>query len=401
MALHRRKYPFPKAFAFTKTALLEAAARIKALGLDQVEFSCTAHRGMRAVIYASGRIVLYTRYSYRKRPARIKLGELGLLTLDQARGLHQAHRLKASQGVDPKVPTFSSLTYRQLHEAHYVVQRQASGKKTLHTDLSRHANWLGPEFNDMRVVDITKTHVSRFVLKMQEAGLAPATIRTTVGQLKATLDIGVELGAAPRNVAQGVGLPRVNNRRTVFITVPQMQAFLAAAQASDRLVGSRMLMLMALTGARLGEARAAKWADIDLDGGIWFLPTQKSGRPGFIHLSARAREVIRELIPARRNEYLFPGQGDNAQLSRPIRLFRALCRQAGIDDSFRIHDTRHCWVSAGINAGIPLEIMSQGARHASPVTTRIYAHAHQESLVAAQETIAGLFMPASPSAAAE
>jgi hypothetical protein len=50
----------------------------------------------------------------------------------------------------------------------------------------------------MPVAAITKTHVSRFVLKMQEAGLAPATIRTIIGQLKTTLDIAVELGAAPQ-----------------------------------------------------------------------------------------------------------------------------------------------------------------------------------------------------------
>jgi hypothetical protein len=39
--------------------------------------------------------------------------------------------------------------------------------------------------------------------------------------------------------------------------VPQVAAFMAAAQASTQVVGSRMLMLMALTGARLGEARPA------------------------------------------------------------------------------------------------------------------------------------------------
>lgn len=401
MLVKQGKYPFPTAIAFTKATLLEAAKCIKALGLKQVEFSCTAHRGMRAVIYSSGRIVLYSRYSYLKRPSRIKLGELGLLTLEQARLLYQGHRLKASQGIDPKKPTLSSMTYRQLFEEHYVPQRRASQKKTLHTDLSRHANWLGPEFDAVRVGDITKTDVSHFVLRMEEAGLAPATIRTTVGQLKATLDIAVELGIVALNVAKGVGLPRVNNRRTEFITVPQMQAFMAAARASDQRVGSCLLMLLALTGARLGEGLAAKWVDVDLDAGLWRLPTQKSGKPGVIHLSDAAKAVIRELIPVRRNEYIFPGMRDNDHLARPIRLFRKLCRQAGIPDGFRIHDSRHGWISAGIYAGIPLEIMSQGARHASPVTTRIYSHAHKEALVAAQETIAGLFMPASAAAAVE
>ncbi len=394
--IRKRKYPHPTSFAFTKSRLLEEAERVKALDLDQVEFSCTAHRGMRAVIYASGRIKLYTRYSYRKRPYRIPLGELGLLTLEQARVLHQRYRLQASQGEDPKAPKLSTLTYRELHAEHYVVQCRARQKKTLSTDLSRHANWLGPEFNDMPVAQITKTHVSRFVLKMQEAELAPATIRTVIGQLKTTLDIGVELGAAPRNVAKGVRLPRVDNRRTVFLEVPQVAAFMRAAQASTQIVGSRMLMLMALTGARLGEARALQWSHLDLDAGTWFLPTQKSGRPGVIHLSEPARAAIRELEPCRRNDYVFPGERGNDQLGRPIRLFNKLCQQAGIPEGYRIHDLRHAWCSAGVYAGIPLEIISQGARHSSPVVTRVYSHAHTESLVATQATIGALFMPALP-----
>lgn len=93
---------------------------VKALGLDQVEFSCTAHRGMCAVIYASGRIKLYTRYSYRKSPYRIPLGELGLLTLEQARVLHQRYRLQASQGENPKAPKVSNVDADGSH-------RRASG----------------------------------------------------------------------------------------------------------------------------------------------------------------------------------------------------------------------------------------------------------------------------------
>lgn len=385
---------YPTAIPFTQTRLKEEAERVKALGLDQVEFSCTVHRGMRAVIYASGRIVLYCRYSYRKLLYCIKLGELGLLTLDQARVSHQRYRLQASQGEDPKAPKLSTLTYRELHAEHYVVQCRARQKKTLHTDLSRHANWLGPEFDAMPVATITKTDVSHFVLKMQEAGKAPATIRMIIGQLKTTLDIGVELGIAPRNVAKGVRLPRVDNRRTAFLEVPQVAAFMAIAQASEQIVGSRMLMLMALTGARLGEARALQWCHLDLTAGTWFLPTQKSGRPGVIHLSEPAKAVIRELESCRRNDYVFPGERGNDQLGRPIRLFKKICQQAGIPEGYRIHDLRHAWCSAGVYAGIPLEVISQGARHSSPVVTRIYSHAHTASLVAAQTVIGALFMPA-------
>ena len=72
--IRERKYPLPTSFTFTKSRLLKEAERVQALGVDQAEFSYTAHRGMRAMIYASGLSALYTRYSCRKRPYRIPHG---------------------------------------------------------------------------------------------------------------------------------------------------------------------------------------------------------------------------------------------------------------------------------------------------------------------------------------
>lgn len=388
-----RKYSFETIIPFTVARLRQEAERVCEQGLEQVQFTSKTDPGLQAMIYGTGRIVFYSRYAYLRRPYRDWIGELGLISIDQARQKHHANRVLAAQGQNPRHPKTSPMLFKQLYWDHYVVQCQSRGKKTLHTDHSRYTHWIGPEFADMAVEDITKTHISRFILKMVEGGLAPATIKTIIGQLRSTLEIGVELGVIARNPAKGVRTPRVDNRRTEFMTVTQVQAFMAAAQASEDIVGSRMLMLMALTAARLGEATAAKWADISLEEGLWNLPTQKSGRRGRIYLCQAAQQVVRDLMQFRRNEFLFPGAKDNARRSRPIKLFKRLCEQAGIPKGFRIHDLRHAWCSLGNLAEIPLEIISLAARHSSPVVTRIYSHAHRESLVAANEKIAALIMP--------
>ena len=390
-----RKHPFPTHLPFTQARLREEAARVRALGLAQVEYACATDRGLRALIYASGRVVLYSRYPYLNRPRRLLLGELGLISLEQARQRHRAIRLQAVQGEDPRGPRRATLLYRDLHEQHYLVQCRSRGKKTLSTDVGRYSHWIGPEFASVPVAQITKTDVHRFVVRMQEAGLAPATVRSTISQLRATLEIAVDREMLARNPAKGLRLPPANNRRQELLTVPQMRAFLRVAKACEQVVGSRMLMLLALTGARLGEATAAQWDHFDLENGIWHLPTQKSNRPGVIHLSAAAIAVVRELEQVRRNQYVFPGERGNDRLSRPIKLFRRLCRQAGIPDEgrWRIHDMRHAYIASGLFAGIPLETLAAGARHESPLTTRIYVHTHRESLVAANEVIAALIMP--------
>ncbi len=388
-----RKTPFPTRLPFTQTRLVEELARVQSYGLTQVEYSCTKDPGLKANIYSTtGKISLSSRYCLHKRPQRKPIGELGLITLEQARREHRANKALASQGIDPKHPAAESMTLDTLHHDHYLPQSVSRQKKSLHTDISRYTHWIGPEFGQTRLRDITVTGINQFVIKMRESGLEASTIKKIIVQLGSYLNLGIELDQITKNVVRAIRLPKIIKKPVKYMTAEQLKSVYRAAKASDDIVGSRMIMLMMLTGARLGEITAAEWSHVDLEAGIWNLPTQKSGRPGKIDLSGASKAAVEDLKAVRRNRFLCPGAKGNDQLSRPIKLFKRLCQQAGIPDTehFTLHSLRHSWVSAGINAGVPIEIMSQGARHSSPVVTRIYAHADRASLLEAQETVSAL-----------
>ena len=141
------------------------------------------------------------------------------------------------------------MLYQELYEAHYLVQCRSRGRKSIHTDESRHRNWLGPAFNHMAVTAIRKTDIARLIVRMQEAGRAPSSIRSTIGQLGTTLELAVDLGEIDRNPTRGVRTPRVNNRRERFLTAAQIRAFCEHAQNDPNPIGAGKLVLMAL-GAR-------------------------------------------------------------------------------------------------------------------------------------------------------
>lgn len=393
--MKHRKYSFSTRIPFTATRLREEAARVHAHRHVQVQFTCETDPGLLAMIYgASGRIVFYSRYSRFHRPYRIKLGEFGLISIDQAKQQHRANRVLASQGLDPRQPKIRPMLYRELFNGPYIDQCRSRGKKTIATDISRDANWIDAHLGDLPVIEINKSHIHQLIVKMIEAGLAPATIRTIVGQIRTVLELAVDLCIIDRNPTKGVRTPRVNNRRDKCLTPDQVRAFFEAALNDPNVISSHKLMLAALTGARQGElTNECKWDQIDLDAGIWHLTTQKSNRPGKIYLASSSKAVIRRMEAFRRNDFVFPGQRGNERSGRAVRVFRRLCKQAGIPDGYRPHDFRHAWISAGINSGIPIEILSQGARHSSVNVTRIYSHALPENLVAANELIANLFMP--------
>ena len=393
-----RKVPFGTVIDFTVNNFKNAMLLVQSHGLDQVQFCSRTDRGFHAQVYAD-RVTFYANYSlprrlgsHARRTGKVQVGVLGLHTIAQAREKYLEVRRNAYAGIDPKATRSAVMTYSQFHDEHYLLQCLSRGKKTLKTDLQRYETWIKPDFGGLSLSDITVTHGNKLIVKMQEAGRAAATIRNVMGLLTSSLNLAVEAGLLEKNPLKAVRLPKAYNRRTATFTLQEMSAFMVAASKRQEIVASRLLMLLALTGARLGEATAAEWGDIDLDRGVWKIKTQKSGKPGVIYLSGAARSVLQDVQPFQRDGKVFPGSKGNRVLSRPIRLFRRILDDAGIDAPYRIHDLRHAWCTQLIEAGVPIEIVSQGARHATPGTTRIYIQPHAEALTAANEVLAGLLL---------
>jgi integrase len=161
------------------------------------------------------------------------------------------------------------------------------------------------------------------------------------------------------------------------------------------------IRLLILTGARFSEILTAKWAYVDWERGIMFLPDSKTGRKP-IYLSAAALAVLKEIPRVSGNPYIIPGEkrskkpGDRktqpshrADLKRP---WEAVARAAGFFEkvpapgtkggkpmtversTVRIHDLRHSFASMGAGASLRLHIIGKLLGHSQPATTARYSH---------------------------
>lgn len=76
-------------------------------------------------------------------------------------------------------------------------------------------------------------------------------------------------------------------------------------------VGARALEFVIITAARSGEARGAKWKEIDEAARTWTVPGErmKTGRPHIVPLCDRALEILVTMQPLRdlAGGYIFPG----------------------------------------------------------------------------------------------
>ena len=375
-------------FRFTKAELTAVALHVKARQLDQVECCDTEAIGLRAMVYASGKIAYHSRYCLNKRSYHLKLFDFNLGGVEAARSRHNAIRLMAQQGIDPKAPKPVELSFDEFAHEHYLPLGQ--GKASHKDDVAKFRLRLSPKFGTRPLASITTAELSDFLHSLLTVEkLCAATVNRYRSVLRALFAYAVESGVLERNPATPLRLLRENNQRIRFLSANDMAAFMDAADRDPNRAAALLLMLLALTGARLGEGLTAKHADIDLERGVWHLPTSKSGKPGVIYLSEPAKAIVQELRERNEGGALFPGLRGNDLMSRPIKAFKRICQKARLA-GFRIHDLRHGWASTALNAGVPIAIVSANLRHASITMTTRYAHPNVESLQAANDTVAGL-----------
>lgn len=132
------------------------------------------------------------------------------------------------------------------------------------------------------------------------------------------------------------------------------------------------IRLLILTGARLREILHARWADVDFERGMIFLPDSKTGKKP-IYLSAAALEVLASIPKVTGNPHIIPGETDGAPRADLNRPWRAIRKVAGLDD-VRLHDLRHSFASVGAGASLGLPVIGRLLGHSQPATTARYAH---------------------------
>jgi len=88
-------------------------------------------------------------------------------------------------------------------------------------------------------------------------------------------------------------------------------------QDSD--ISARCLEFLILTAARSGEARGARWVEIDLSHALWTIPAErmKAGREHRVPLSDAAIALLRAMavLDSDPNAYVFPGFRQGRPLS--------------------------------------------------------------------------------------
>jgi integrase len=248
-------------------------------------------------------------------------------------------------------------------------------------------NHLLPVFGQMRVGDIERRDVARFVADLNERR-APGTVRKAFGVLRQVLNFAVRNGGLPANPALGTRLPRSPRKEMLFLEPPEILRLVDATD--DRF--KALVLFAAYTGLRAGEIGALRVGRIDwqvnrieiceslssINGVLEFGPT-KTHTTRSLRLPAFLMEALCTQVNSRTDhrDLVFTsadGQPIRHNLWYP-RHFKPAVRRAGLRPDLRFHDLRHTCAALLIAQGAhPRAIMERLGHSTIEVTLDRYGH---------------------------
>jgi integrase/recombinase XerD len=210
------------------------------------------------------------------------------------------------------------------------------------------------------------------------SGPSPATWKTAAGPAPRSpvgctiagfyrYAVGEEL--LEHSPAAHVRRPRLDyESHVVALDRNELGALLVAAGLGSP-SGHALISLLALNGLRVSEAAGADIEHLGLERGHRTLTiTRKGGKVVTIPLAPRAARAIDLAVGERGDGPVFV-TGDGRRLDRhgAGRIVRRVAGRAGIRKAVSPHTLRHAFITAALDAGVPLRDVQEAASHADRV----------------------------------
>lgn len=292
------------------------------------------------------------------------LGGFPLVSLAEARDMAIDNRRKARRGGDPladkrkvAMPTFRQAA-RETWEGGKKAGRWRS-KKVIATwwqQMERHAL---KRLGDMPVDRVGREDVLAVLTPLWTS--KPEMGRKMRMRIRETLEWAQAHGYVDSNIAGEAiegALPKTRGKRTHFRSMPYAEvseALATVAKSGASPAAKHCLALTILTAVRSGEARAATWAEVDLEAATWTIPGErtKTGKEHRVPLSDAAVAVLEQARDLREkgSDLVFPSPRGGKPLS-DMTLTKVL-RTCGLADRATVHGFRasfRTWASEKTNA---------------------------------------------------
>ncbi len=333
----------------------------------------TDGRGLHLYVKASGGRSWVLRYQFQGKRRDMGLGSYPEVTLAAARERALEARRLIADGKDPiAVARTAKQRATFADAANAMIASKASGwKYERHQQiwLSAFERYVFPAFGEKDVAAIDTADV---VAILQPIWAEKTETASRVRQrVEAVLDYAKAIGAREgENPARWRGhldqvLPRPSKvtpvRHLAALDWRKAPAFVAELRQRNG-VAARALHFIILTAARSGEVRQMRWAEIDLDAGVWEVPAErmKAGKEHRVPLTEAALAILG--LPGEPGELVFSSDFKPGQSLSDVAVTKVI-RSMG-DPSSTVHGWRATFKTwAGESSSFPREVIEEALAH--------------------------------------
>lgn len=378
----------------------------------------TAQPGLSIRVLPSGHFSYMV--SWRRNQA-ITLGQVGKMTLDQARA--EAAQLLAEAHTHGTPLKVTKNKRRALHSLEsFLEESYYPWMETHHKAHHKTRHVLEFSFSDLMekpLAEISQRDLEVLRVKWLSSGLKDATANRKLAALRGVFSKAVEWGIIELHPMIKLKPLRLDNRgRCRFLSENEEKRLLKALDEREERIRTErdsanewreerhkqqlpdlrsvsftdhlkpMVIISLNTGLRRGELFNLKWEDISFQGKTVTVAGEgaKSDQTRHVSLNTKAIEAFKNWhAQSKGTALVFPSQNGGV-LDNVRKSWSGVLKAAEIT-SFRWHDLRHTFASKLAMKGVPLNTIRELLGHADLKMTLRYAHLAPDSKAAAVELI--------------
>ena len=239
-------------------------------------------------------------------------------------------------------------------------------RRSYATDLRIFAAWCHD--HGINLLNVKRPHLETFARWMEQEGRMASTIGRRLSTLSSFYKYCQIEDILDKNPALNVRRPKVHDEsRTLGLDRNELGALLVQAGLGDSRDGA-LMTLLALNGLRISEALNADIGDLSTERGHRTLAiVRKGGKHVTIPIAPRTGRAIDLYIGERTMGPIFLGvEGGRMDRYCADRMVKRLVKRAGIDKRISPHSLRHSFITAALDAGVPLRDVQEAASPCRP-----------------------------------
>ncbi len=273
----------------------------------------------------------------------------------------------------PVAPVFTNT--ERLALAGFLADYSGLTREAYELDLRQYASWCHQ--HHLRLFQARRADIECFARDLETCGRARATVTRRLCTIAGFYRYAVAEELLDHSPAAHVRRPRLDyESHATGLDRNELGALLVAAGLGPP--GEHALVsLLALNGLQVSEATGANIENLGVERGHRTLViTRKGGKVVTIPLAPRTARAIDLAVGERVDGAIFLGH-DRQRLDRhgAAWVVRRVARRAGITKPVGPHTLRHAFITAALDAGVPLRDVQEAASHADPRTTMRYDRA--------------------------